>query len=118
MTERPTFPQRRHSHLSDDVRRRVAIHRMRSAAETPLPLEQPRSESAERRAADALAAGPAIVQKAEDAPASGPSPGSSDQNNNEAGRGTTDRPDPEQVADRVYELMRQDLRLERERIGR
>ena len=67
---------------------------------------------------DTPAAGLAPVQKAEDASASVPSPGSSGQNENEAGRGRADRPDPEQIADRVYELMRNDLRLERERIGR
>ena len=118
MTKRSTFPRRRRPFLSDDVQRRVAIHRMRSAGQTQLPFEGPRRQAVERRAADALAAGPATVQETEDAAASLPSPGSRDQSSSETGGGSTDRPNAEQIADRVYELMRQDLRLERERIGR
>jgi len=114
---RSSLIQRRRALLSDDVRQRMAIGRLGSASETPLPLERRAPGSPPQgAAAEAASTGSAVVQKAGDGAGSPGSARGSTPDGSEGGEGTTARPSAEQVADRVYELMRQDLRLERERI--
>jgi hypothetical protein len=57
-----------------------------------------------------------IQAQAETEQASGAAPGTSQASG--AARPAAAKPDPEQVADRVYELFCQDLRIESERLGR
>lgn len=104
MSDRSTHRRRdspgRQRHLSDDVRQRVAITARR------LPLARPVAEAAEPIGTAAVASTkPVIVQAQRD----------SGQTGDKASVDTY--PSPQQIADRVYELMRQDLHLERERGG-
>ena len=92
--------------LSDDVHQRVAVSVAKSSTDTPLPLAQPEKEMAELVSVEpAPPAQPAMVQalRAE--------------GQDEADEHARPRPNPQQIADRVYQFMRQDLRLERERKG-
>lgn len=102
-------PSTHRCYLSDDVRRRVAV----SAATPPhtlLPLAQPQVETPKPVGTElGTSSGPVVVQTQ-------PEGGGSQQENKASDRSAA-RPNPQQIADRVYQLMRQDLRLERERGG-
>ena len=94
----------RRRYLSDDVQRRVAVSATKLAAHAPLPLAQPLAEIAEP-----VSPGPAVSLEA-----------ALVQTQKDKGQDEVSdhpRPSPQQIADRVYQLMRQDLRLERERKG-
>ena len=90
--------------LAETVRRRTSAEPLHVSDRAQLPLVHPISQS-----------GPVQAQ-AEQEQAPGAAPGR-DQADARA-EPAPEQPSPEQVADRVYELLLQDLRIERERLGR
>jgi hypothetical protein len=93
-------------HLSDDVRQRTAVRVAKSVTNTPLPLAGPEVETTKPMEAELGGSSePALVQTRRD----------EGQDKAQDRPGT--RPNLQQLADRVYQLMRQDLHLERERRG-
>ena len=105
-THRRRVLQINRRYLSDDVHRRAAIRAAKSGTNAPLPLAQPEIEVAKLVGAEPAApVQPAMVQAQKGE--------GQDKVNDQPGT----RPNPQQIADRVYQLMCQDLRLERERKG-
>jgi hypothetical protein len=102
--------QRRRT-LSDDVRHRRAVTVTEAARQAPLPWARPRGRSGPGEAETGTADSPVIRRAVQDNV-----PG--DDRTTEEGEGPASTgPSPQQVADRVYQLMCEDLRLERERKG-
>jgi hypothetical protein len=116
VSDRSTHPQRRSTggvrprYLSDDVRQHVAIGTMRSVSRASLPLARAPEPPP---ATQPTSADPASVQAQRDEGEAG----GEDQGAERPGGSTGARPSPQQVANRVYQLLRQDLRIERERVG-
>ena len=96
--------ERSSSDLAASVRRRTSAEPLRVPDRAQLPLVRPIS-----------GVGPVQAQ-AEQEQAPGAAPGG-DQAGARA-QPAAEQPSPEQVADRVYELLLQDLRIECERLGR
>jgi len=98
---------RRRRYLSDDVRQRTTVTSAIRGDEASLPLAQPPARTSGMAATQMeLAAAPAIVQPQRD-----------EESGDETRAPASASPSPQQVADRVYQLLREDLRLDRERIG-
>jgi hypothetical protein len=97
--------------LARDVQERGISRPMRSVSDAPLPL-------AKRSGPDSspLATVQAQVDD-ETGPSQGTAAGSETVEPTEPDQGAAAQPSPEQVADRVYDLLKRDLRLERERQG-
>jgi len=91
-------------YLSDDVQHRVAVALTKSASHASLPLAQPPAEIAEPVSPEPAVSLEAVLVQTR-----------KDEGQDEVSGHP--RPSPQQIADRVYQLMRQDLRLERERKG-
>jgi len=82
---------------------------MRVSPRSPLPLVHPPNSP------------PAVQAQADQTQAEQPQPPGAAPGAGQSGEqdpSATDRPTPEQVADRVYQLLLQDLRIQRERLGK
>lgn len=93
-------------HLSHDVRQRLAVHTAVPTINARLPLAQSEAATVQPAMAEAVVPAQPIAVQTQTADGEGEAevhPGS--------------HPSAQQIAERVYELMRQDLRLEREREG-
>lgn len=98
MSDRPS------SDLAASVRRRTSAESLRVPDQTELPLVHPVSSVG------------SVQAQADQEQASGATPGGEE--DGAQTQSSADQPSPEQVADRVYELLVQELRVERERLGR
>jgi hypothetical protein len=119
MVDRSASRWQRRRTLSEDVRRRCAITLTEAARQDPLPWASPRSrsgtEKAETRPTDGQVIQRAVQDNVQRAVQDDVPPSDEAAEQGEAAAST--RPSPQQVADRVYQLMCEDLRLERERKG-
>lgn len=117
MSERSSLPRRRPRGLADEVRRRVAVRTSPPVPGTPLPLARVPGPAAGRAPAPVQRAtepaeGRRVDRQAEPGAATGGPEAEPD------GGLSGGRPTVEEIADCVYQLLLQDLRLERERGGR
>ena len=111
MDDRSTSHWQRRRTLSDDVRRRRAVTVTEAARQAPLPWVQPRGRSEPGEARTHPTDGQVIQRAVQD-----DAPGD-DRTTEQGEAAASTQPSPQQVADRVYQLMCEDLRLERERKG-